>query len=117
VKNYDSDIEKKTESAWKADYGELPKTEIKHSWREFKDRIANGRDRKKSKFYFRISGVAALLAVILTGYFFQEIYNPRIQIANYSPGDKEITLPDGSIVLLKENSVIKKDFRMFEEWN
>ena len=111
VKNYYSDIEKKMESAWKADYDKIPETEIKNSWRKSKDRIESGKTSKRKSFFYRVSGVAALLVVIVAGYFFLEIYNPIIQIANDSPGNKEITLPDGSLVLLKESSEISYNER------
>lgn len=103
MKNYNSDIEKKIESAWNADYEKVPETEVKNSWRKFIDRIER---EKSSSFFYVASGAVAVFVVILTGYFFLEIYNPTFQFENNSPRDKEIALPDGSRVILKENSKI-----------
>uniref|UniRef100_UPI0030D8A2E4 FecR family protein n=1 Tax=uncultured Salegentibacter sp. TaxID=259320 RepID=UPI0030D8A2E4 len=106
MNNYESDIENKMEASWEADYKEVSKTEVEVSWRAFKKRISKRNWKKKRTLSYKVSGAAAVLAVIFTGYFFLNIYNPNIQVVNNSSLDKEIALPDGSLVLFKPNSEI-----------
>nr|WP_243870390.1 FecR family protein [Salegentibacter sp. BDJ18] len=94
------------EVSWEADCKEVPKTEVEVSWKAFKKRISKRSWKRKRTLSYKVFGAAAVLAVIFTGYFFLNVYNPNIQVVNNSSLDKEITLPDGSLVLLKPNSGI-----------
>ncbi|MDT0684995.1 FecR family protein [Autumnicola psychrophila] len=106
MKNYESDIAKKIEASWKSYYKEVPKSQVEVSWRDFEKHFSKRKWKDSRKHFFKVSGAAAVLLFLFTGYLFLDIYNSNIHVVNNSYIDKEIILPDGSLVLLKPNSEI-----------
>lgn len=103
-------MEEKVEKAWDSDYDTVPKHLVDRSWDALEGKI---RLRSKHLYRRRILAMAACMAALLfSGYYFSEIYNPTIIIGNYAEIGKEVSLPDGSIVLLSPGSEIryKKSF-------
>lgn len=103
-------MEEKVEKAWNSAYEAVPKHLVDQSWNALEDRI---RTQSRRFYQRRIIGMAACMAALLfSGYYFSEIYNPTIAIGNYAEIEKEISLPDGSIVVLSPGSEIryKKSF-------
>jgi len=103
VKNYES-IEDQFKEAWNSSYPIISNKEIGRSWKKFPVKI-----KLKEKRDYAKAGLAAvaLMVLLLTSYFFLEIYNPIITVVNFSQIDKEVRLPDGSLVLLKKDSEIR----------
>jgi len=100
----------KVEKVWDSDYEAVPKYLVDQSWNALEGRI---RSRSRRLYRRRILGMAACMAALLfSGYYFFEIYNPTITIGNFTAIGKEVSLPDGSIVLLSPGSEIryKKSF-------
>lgn len=100
MKDHDNDLEKKLTSAWNADYEEVPSDRINESYSKLHNQIVEVDQRKRRKLYYRYSGIAATFLLVILGYFYLDIYSPVVQITNMSAIEKEITLPDGSLVIL-----------------
>ena len=103
-------MEEKVEKAWDSVYNAVPKHLVDQSWDALEGKI---RLRPKHLYRRKILCMAACMAALLfTGHYFSEIYNPTITIRNYAKFGKEVYLPDGSIVFLSTGSEIryKKSF-------
>lgn len=113
MKDLDKDFEKKLSSIWNMDYEEVDPDRIKESYSKFHNQLVEVGRRKRKKLYYRYSGIAATFLLVLTGYFYLEIYSPVVQITNMSAIEKEITLPDGSLVILEPYSELNhpKEFK------
>ncbi|MDT0645371.1 FecR family protein [Zunongwangia sp. F260] len=98
---------KDVERFWNASYSELPKDQIEESWQKFSS--ANSLKDKSSfrRNYYGAGMAAAVLVLLFSTYYYVALYNPIIQINNYGLLDKQVNLPDGSLVLLKEGGEIK----------
>ncbi|MDT0689089.1 FecR family protein [Salegentibacter sp. F188] len=103
MKNHEFN-EEEFEEAWNSPYSTISENEIEDSWSSFKTNIII--DKKSGRNYAKASAAAALLILLFTSYFFLEIYNPVVTIENFAKVDKEVVLPDGSLVLLKKGSEI-----------
>jgi hypothetical protein len=103
LEKYEYDIEKKMEQAWSSYYETVSGDVVEKSWKSLESRIKN----KPNKLYKRISLAAAIFVLLFSTYYFIEIYNPTITIQNYGQVEKEVRLPDGSLVLLKHDSEIR----------
>ena len=103
MNNYENDIEKVLEKAWKTSYDPVSEEQVEVSWKSLEKHIAN----KPRRIFYRASLAAAILMLLFSTYYFFEIYNPVITVNNYAMLDKEINLPDGSLVLLKKGSQLK----------
>jgi transmembrane sensor len=106
LKKNNKDLEKELKSAWEADYKEVSEKKIKESFFRFHRQLTACDRRKRKQLYFRYSGIAATFLLLFLGYFYVEVYNPVIRVVNNSAIEKEITLPDGSLVILEANSEI-----------
>ena len=94
------------EFLWNLPHKDLSENQVEKSWRKFQ-RINTLKSKKSSdKNYLKAALAAAMLLLLFSSYFYLEIYNPTIRIKNYGYTDKEINLPDGSMVLLKEGGEI-----------
>ncbi|MEG3656793.1 FecR family protein [Arenibacter palladensis] len=106
-KNKDK-LQEEIDRVWNAEYPENSKIEIELSWERFRSKLSTDRERRfKRRRYYSISGVAAALLLVFGSYFFLILNNPIIHFANNSPIDKEVVLPDGSLVLLETGSEIE----------
>lgn len=103
VNNYENDIEKILERAWITSSPPVSEEVINTSWGKLKAQI----DRRPMSIFHRASAAAAILLLLFSVYYFFEIYNPTITVNNYAMMDKEINLPDGSLVLLKMGSELR----------
>ncbi len=103
-------MEEKVGKAWDSDYETVPKHLVDRSWNVLEGKI---RSQSRRLYRRRILYMAACLAALLfSTYYFSEIYNPTITIGNFTEIGKEVSLPDGSIVVLSPGSKIryKKSF-------
>ncbi|WP_373059392.1 FecR family protein [Zunongwangia sp. H14] len=109
MKNHDFN-EEEFEEAWNAPYSTVSENDIADSWKSFRSKISTGR--KADRKNYAKAAAAALIILLFISYFFLEIHNPIITIENFAAADKEVVLPDGSLVLLKKDSEIsfKKNF-------
>lgn len=112
MKNYEFD-EGQFEEAWNSSYKKIPDKVIKKSWERFRLYLDSKAEKDSKKYYSKVGFAAALLLLFLTSYFFVLIKNPVVTIDNFSQLDKEVMLPDGSLVLLKPSAEIrfKEEFR------
>ncbi len=104
MKNKENDIEYVLEKAWKAPYQHMSKDIIDESWDDFERNTLHHRPRR---ILYGVSLAAAILILLFSTYYFAEIYNPTILVNNYGMTDKEVNLPDGSLVLLKVGSELR----------
>ena len=102
MENYESDIEKRMETAWGQDFPPVPETQIKNSWAELESTIRS-RSPKRS---FKWAIAAAIMLLLLPALYFLSVDRSTIEINNYTQLDKEFILPDSSIVILKPNSTV-----------
>ncbi|AYN69300.1 FecR family protein [Euzebyella marina] len=102
MENYESDIEKRMETAWGQDFPPVPKTQIKNSWSELESTIRS-RSPKRS---FKWAIAAAIMLLLLPALYLLSVDRSTIEINNYTQLDKEFILPDSSIVILKPNSTV-----------
>ncbi|MEH6407335.1 MAG: FecR family protein [Leeuwenhoekiella sp.] len=101
--NYENDIDHILEKAWRSSYDSITEEQVNKSWTNLEKHI----DRRTSRIFYRLSLAAAILMLLFSTYYFFEIYNPIITVNNYAMIDKEVNLPDGSLVLLKNGSEIR----------
>lgn len=99
----------KLEEIWDFPYPIIPDIKIDASWKQFQEHLKQPSKRNYPKTVL----VAAILLLLFTTYFFLEIHNPTITVNNYTQIEKEVTLPDNSLVILKPGSGIqfKENFR------
>lgn len=109
---YDFD-DKYFEQAWNSPYPTLPNDEVDQSWKNFEKRIKHPNRKFGFRKHSKVAVAASLLVGLVMSYLFQNIYNPTETISNYSQVEKEVILPDGSMVVLKQNSKIsyKRTFK------
>lgn len=103
MNNYENDIERILEKAWQTTYSPVSEKQVSDSWLTLEKHI-NYRPRRR---IYRASLAAAILMLLFSTYYFFEIYNPLITVKNYAMIDKEVNLPDGSLVLLKKGSELR----------
>lgn len=115
MKNYDSDISEKMEKAWEAEFENVSEDIIDNSWNKFAKRISKKNHTQKSIFK-KIYAAAAILIVLLAGYFYISLNETSMQIVNDSLANKEVHLPDGSLIILQPGSEIEYSM-MFEKRN
>ncbi len=104
-------MEEKIKKAWDSDHDAVPKHLVDESWNALEGSIQlQSRRLCRRRMLYMAACIAALL---LSTYYFSEIYNPTITIGNYTAIGKKINLPDGSIVLLSPGSEVryKKSFK------
>lgn len=106
MKSYES-VEDEFEEAWNSPYSTITENEVDKSWERFRKNLKSSKGRGYGRNYDKAGLTAAILLLLFTSYFFIEVYNPTITINNFSQIDKEVKLPDGSLVLLKQNSEIR----------
>ncbi|MGB7841437.1 MAG: FecR domain-containing protein [Salinimicrobium sp.] len=104
--NSDHEITKTIKEAWNSPYLEVSNKSIDHSWENFKSKLPQGRRKKHSIRLYKYYGAAAVFIALIAGYFFFSLYNPITDVYNDALVDKEVILPDGTLVLLKNNSSI-----------
>lgn len=97
----------KFEEEWSSTYSPVPIKEVDESWEKFRSRLRFHKNRGNGRVYKKIGLVAAMLLMLFGSYFFLEIYSSTITVENISQVDKQITLPDGSLVLLKKGSEVQ----------
>lgn len=102
------------ENLWSLPHKKLSENLIEKSWRNFQKNNILKSTKASYKDFFKVGFAAALLLSLFSTYYYLEVYNPTIIINNYGFNDKEINLPDGSMVLLKEGGEIsfKEHFDM-----
>tara|TARA_R110002020_G_scaffold37072_1_gene111738 strand:+ start:10335 stop:11195 length:861 start_codon:yes stop_codon:yes gene_type:complete len=91
---------------WNLPHKDLPADRIDESWKRFRKVNLATAEKKRRSNYLRAGLVAAMLLVLCSTYYYTAIYNHTIKIDNYGITDKEIRLPDGSTVLLKNGGQI-----------
>lgn len=106
MKNYDSDINQEMEKAWKGDYESVSEDIIEDSWNNFSKTISKKRKFRKSHFV-KIYATAAIFVVLIAGYTYISLSENSTHIVNSSIANKEVNLPDGSLVILQPGSEIE----------
>jgi len=98
---------------WNSVQSEVPEEQIEQSWEKFQMKLAKKERKGLSRNYMWAGIAASVLVLLFSTYFFVEIYNPIVSVENLSQLDKQVKLPDGSLVLLKKGSSIsyKEEFR------
>lgn len=97
---------RKFSEAWDSPYSLVPDREIEESWEKFSTAIKGKTKKSKKKHIAKLSGIAALLIVLLSTYFFAEMYNPVKRVQNNSQVVRKVKLPDGSLVFLEKGASI-----------
>ena len=106
MKNYDSDINQEMEKAWKGDYENVSEDLIEDSWNNFSKTISKKRKFRKSHFA-KIYATAAIFVALIAGYAYLSLSENSMHIVNNSIANKEVNLPDGSLVILQPGSEIE----------
>ena len=106
MRNSDHEITKTIEGAWNSPYTEVSNKSIDDSWESFRNKLPQGPRKKRATRFYKYYGAAAVFIALIAGYFFFSLYNPTLHVYNNGLADKEVILPDGSLVLLKNNSSI-----------
>ncbi|WP_081210662.1 FecR family protein [Salegentibacter sediminis] len=106
MKNYDSDINQEMERAWKGSYENLSEDVIEDSWNDFSKTISKKKNHKKSHL-IKIYSAAAIFVALLAGYAYLSLSESSMHIVNNSIANKEVNLPDGSLVILQPGSEIE----------
>lgn len=94
------------EFLWNSSYKNLPENKIEDSWQKFRRVNSLDKPKKSGRNYLRAGFAAAIMLLLFSIYYYGVFYNPTIKINNYGLLDKEVNLPDGSLVLLKEGGEI-----------
>lgn len=103
MENYEYDIEKKMEEAWNGPHEAVSEDEIQKSWNDLEGTIKS----RSRRFKYRLGWAAAIALLMLPALYFLALENSQISVENLAVIDKEVYLPDGSLVLLKQGSEIR----------
>ncbi|WP_416440738.1 FecR family protein [Leeuwenhoekiella sp. A16] len=103
MKNYEYHIVEKLKKSWDAPYPAISGEQVELSWKSVEKQIK----KRPIKLLYNYSLAAAIAMLLFATYYFAEVYNPIIVVNNYAMMDKEVNLPDGSLVLLKKGSEIR----------
>lgn len=106
MRNSDQEITKTIEEAWDSEYKEVSEKAINDSWATFRSKLPQKRRKKDKIKLYKFYGAAAVFVALVAGYLFFSLYNPTAHIYNEALADKEVILPDGTLVLLKHKSSI-----------
>lgn len=106
MKNYDSDINQEMEKAWKGDYENVSEDLIEDSWNKFSKTISKERTSRKSHF-MKFYAAAAIFVALIAGYAYLSLSENSMHIVNNSIANKEVSLPDGSLVILQPGAEIE----------
>ncbi|UJH90106.1 FecR family protein [Antarcticibacterium sp. 1MA-6-2] len=112
MKNGEYNNEDKFSRAWDTPVEPLAREHIDDSWKRFHS-VLKSREKRSSPNYFRAGLAAAAVVLLFTSYLFIEFSNSQIRVQNFSQVDKEVNLPDGTLVMLKQGSELhyEKNFK------
>ena len=105
VKNYDSDLNKRLAAAWDNEYEKVSPEAIDNSWNEFRKKVDPHRKNRKRSLQ-KIYAAAAIVTILLVGYFYVALNENEVSIYNDKLVNKEVVLPDGSLIVLNPGASI-----------
>lgn len=89
--------------AWNSPYPTHPQEDVDRAWEEFKSTLPIEKERNYAQW-----GLVASMALLLCLSCYLALqYDPMVTVDNTAMADKEVWLPDGSLVLLKRDSEVR----------
>jgi hypothetical protein len=107
VKKQEENIECGFEEQWKAPHASIPAEEVERSWKRMELLISSKTGFFRKQKWKSAVLFAAMILLLFSSALFIDIFSTDIKIHNSSLKEKEVKLPDGSLVLLKQGAGIQ----------
>lgn len=107
MKNQKNSIECRLEEQWNAPHASIPAEEVEQSWMQVELLISSRTGSVYKRKWKSVVLFAAMFLLLFSSALFIDVFSADIKILNSSLKEKEVKLPDGSLVFLKQGAGIQ----------